>query len=385
MSDITALFETMKGLTEVPSTSGFEQAVVKKLHREFKPFADRIEIDYFGNLYAYLTGASEAFQIMLPAHSDSVGMITSWIEESGYIRFDSIGSVPPNLIYAQRVLVMTPKGPRIGVVASKPGHLAYNTPRGTSVPETDTLFIDVGASSRVEATAMGIAPGQQVTFDRDLTWLGDESTGLVTGRSLDDKVGCLVLIEVLKRIKATERKPAATLVFVAAVQEEVGLRGARQAGERLKPNICIGIDATISQAGDASGLTPMPSTTFSEAAGSLKSGPGLSVSDQSFRTGAGLFGHPRLVEFLGEVAQKNKIPYQIEGSMPNITSDAAAVQFAGEGVPSITVKIPSRYTHGPIEVASMHDIQATIDLLSKALPTIGPDFDLRFVDLEEDE
>jgi endoglucanase len=153
----------------------------------------------------------------------------------------------------------------------------------------------------------------------------------------------------------------------------------------LKPNICIGIDATISQAGDVNGATPMPSTTFSEAAGSLRSGPGISVSDQSFRAGTGLFGHPSLVGFLAEVARRNKVPYQIEGSMPNITSDATAVQFAGDGVPSITVKIPSRYTHGPIEVASMHDIQATIDLLSKALPTIGPDFDLRFVDLETDE
>jgi endoglucanase len=385
MSDFAALFERLRDLTEIPSTSGFEQAIVKGLHRQFKAFADRVEIDYFGNLYAYIMGASEAFQIMLPAHSDAVGMITSWVEETGYVRFDNIGSVPPNLIYAQRVLVMTPQGPRIGVVGSKPGHLAYNTPLGTSVPVTDALFIDVGASSRAEATAMGIAPGQQVTFDRDLTWLGDESTGLVTGRSLDDKVGCLVLLEVLQRIRSTGQKPDATLVFVAAVQEEVGLRGAQQAGDRIKPDICIGIDATISQAGDPSGITPMPSTTFSEAAGSLRNGPGLSVSDQSFRTGAGLFGHPRLVGFLGEVAQKNQIPYQIEGSMPNITSDAAAVQFAGDGVPSITVKIPSRYTHGPIEVASMHDIQATIDLLAEALPTIGPDFDLRFVDLEENE
>ena len=381
MTDFSDLFQKLNDLTEIPSTSGFEQAIVKRLHRELKAFADRIEIDYFGNLYACLRGASEAFQIMLPAHSDSVGMITSWVEETGYVRFDSIGSVPPNLMYAQRVLVMTPQGPRIGVVGSKPGHLAYNNPGGTSVPETDALFIDVGAASRAAATAMGISPGQQVTFDRDLAWLGDESTGLVTGRSLDDKVGCLVLIEALKRIKSTGQKPAATLVFVAAVQEEVGLRGARQAGDRIKPNICIGIDATISQAGDPRGAAPMPSTSFSEAAGSLRNGPGISVSDQSFRTGAGLFGHPRLVGFLAEVAQEHQIPHQIEGSMPNITSDAAAVQFAGGGTPSITIKIPSRYTHGPIEVVSIHDIQAAIDLLVQALPSIGPDFDLRFVDV----
>jgi len=92
-------------------------------------------------------------------------------------------------------------------------------------------------------------------------------------------------------------------------------------------------------------------------------------------------GHPKLVAFLKSVAEQYDIPYQIEGSMPNITSDAAAVQFAGSGVPSITVKIPSRYTHGPVEVCSLPDIQAAVDLLVRALPQIGPDFDLSFVDL----
>ena len=72
-----------------------------------------------------------------------------------------------------------------------------------------------------------------------------------------------------------------------------------------------------------------------------------------------------------------------EGSMPNITSDAAAVQFSGTGVPSVTVKISSRYTHGPVEVASLYDIQGTIEFLIRALPLIDPDFDLRFVDLDD--
>lgn len=384
MSDLLSLFEQLQRFTAIPSTSGFEQGIAKEIYREAEPLADKVQVDYFGNVYAYLTGTSDTFRIMLPAHSDSVGMIASHIEENGYIRFDAVGAVPPNLTYAQRVVIVTPRGNKIGVVASKPGHLVQNTPQGTAVPPVDALFIDVGATSRGEADAMGIAPGQQITFDRELEWLGDESTGLVTGRSLDDRVGCLVLLETLKRLKAQGQKPPSTLIFVAAVQEEVGLRGARQAGERIKPDICIGVDATISQAGSGTGIAPMPETAFSEAANALRKGPGLSVSDQSFRSGLGLFGHPKIIGFLKQVAEKHQIPYQIEGSMPNITSDAAAVQFAGQGVPSITIKIPSRYTHGPIEVASLHDIQATIDLLVHALPLIGPDFDLSFLDLDEE-
>ena len=377
----SSLFQQLHALTAVNSTSGFEQGIVRKFHDQVKPYADRVEVDAFGNVYAYLTGQSDDFQIMLPAHSDSVGMITSHIEPDGYIRFDNIGSVPPNLIYAQRVVIETPRGVKTGVVGTKPGHLAFGTSMGNSVPELDAMFIDIGAASAEEANAMGVAPGQQVAFSRELEWLGDESTGLVTGRALDDKVGLLVLIETLKNLRSTGQKPPSTLIFVAAVQEEVGLRGALQAGQRLEPDICIGIDATISQAGSGTGIAPMPATAFSEAANALRNGPGLSVSDNSFRTGRGLMGHPKLVAFLKSVAEQYDIPYQIEGSMPNITSDAAAVQFAGSGVPSITVKIPSRYTHGPVEVCSLPDIQAAVDLLVRALPQIGPDFDLSLVDL----
>ena len=383
MSELTELFDELYALTAVPSTSGFEQGIAKKIYSEVQPVADRVEIDPFGNVYAYLMGTSETFQVMLPAHSDSVGMITSHIEPDGYIRIDNIGMVPPNLMYAQRVVIVTPEGEKIGVAGSKPGHLAYNTPMGSDIPATDALFIDVGTTSGEETEAMGIAPGQQVVFDRELKWLGEASTGLVTGRSLDDKVGCLVILQTLKTLKERGQKLPCTLIFVAAVQEEVGLRGALQAGQRIEPDMCIGIDATISQAGSGTGIAPMPATAFSEAANALGKGPGLSVSDYSFRAGRGLMGHPKLIEFLKSVAERDEIPYQIEGSMPGITSDAAAVQFVGSGVPSITVKVPSRYTHGPVEVCSLYDIQATIDLLVHALPQIKPDFDLTFVDLDD--
>ncbi len=382
VKDSALLFNKLQELTSIPSTSGFEQGIVNHLYNEIKPIADKLEIDYFGNIYAYLMGTSKEFKIMIPAHSDSVGMIVSYIEDDGYIRFDVIGAVSPNLVYAQRVIISTSQGKKIGVVASKPGHLSYNNALGTVVPPIDALLIDVGAHSKREAEGMGIEPGQQVTFDRDLKWLGDESTDLVSGKSLDDKVGCLVLLETLKRLKAQHKKPSSTLIFTMAVKEEIGFRGARQAGGRIKPNICIGIDATISQSGSGTGIAPMPETSFSEAATALRLGPCISVCDLSLKTGMGLMGHPKLIKFLREEAKKNHVPFQIEGCMPGISSDASAVQDVGPGVPSITVKIPSRYTHGPVEVVSLKDVEATIDLLVCALPIIGPDFDLTFTDID---
>jgi putative aminopeptidase FrvX len=94
----------------------------------------------------------------------------------------------------------------------------------------------------------------------------------------------------------------------------------------------------------------------------------------------GLFGHPALIRLCREAAEREGIPYQIEGSMPIITSDAAGVQLSGSGVPALTLKIPSRYTHGPIEVCALQDVAATADLLAAALRAIGPATRFTFLD-----
>jgi endoglucanase len=381
MERLDGLFERLKALTAIRATSGFEQGIARRLMEEMRPLADRVEVDAFGNVSGIVDGAESGPRVLVPAHSDSVGMIVSHIEENGYLRFDVVGSVPANLTYAQRVLVCTSQGTRTGVVGSKPGHIAFRESGfGTTVPPVDALFIDVGAASKGEAQRMGIAPGQQVTWDRDLAWLGDPSTGLVTGRSLDDKVGCLAILEAMRSLRAAGTRLHATAIFVSAVQEEVGLRGATQAAGRIKPDLCIGVDATVSQAGFGTGLGEHPSTTFSEAANSLGAGPGLSVMDRGASVPFGLFGHPALIALCREAAERQGLPYQIEGSMPIITSDAAAVQLTGAGVPSLTIKIPSRYTHGPIEVCSLKDIAATADLVAAALRAIGPDSRFEFIE-----
>ena len=112
----------------------------------------------------------------------------------------------------------------------------------------------------------------------------------------------------------------------------------------------------------------------------LGAGPGISVMDRAAPFPAGLFGHPALIALCRQAAEREGIPYQIEGSMPIITSDAAGVQFAVSGVPSLTLKVPSRYTHGPIEVCSLKDIAATADLLSAALRSIDPETRFQFIE-----
>src|SRR5512137_375335 len=105
MERLDGMFERLKALTAIPATSGFEQGIARRLTEEMRPLADRVEADAFGNVYGFVEGAESGPRVLIPAHSDSVGMIVSHIEENGYLRFDVVGSVPPNLAYAQRVLV----------------------------------------------------------------------------------------------------------------------------------------------------------------------------------------------------------------------------------------------------------------------------------------
>jgi putative aminopeptidase FrvX len=371
MDKLQSLFDQLKGLTAIPATSGFEQEIARQLVEEMRPMADRVEVDAFGNVYGYMDCSPNGLRVMVLAHTDSVGMIVSHIEPDGYLRLDVVGAVPANLVYAQRVRVMTPEGPRVGVVGAKPGHIAFrDAAMATSVPPPDALFIDVGASSWEEVRAMRIEPGQQITWDSELAWLGDPANGLVTGRSLDDRVGLLAMLETMRNLREPGGRPEANMIFVGAVQEEIGLRGAIQAGNLLTPDLCIGIDATISQAGFGHGIAPSPSTAYSEAPTILGGGPAISIMDRGLV--GGLVGHPALIAHCRAAADREGIPYQLEGSLQYITSDAAAVQFAGRGVPSVTVKIPSRYTHGPVEVCSLKDVVITGDLVAAAIRAIGP-------------
>jgi endoglucanase len=372
------LFNLLRELVAIPATSGFEQKIAKKVYPWMKNYADKAEVDQFGNVYGYLYGESGAPMIIVPAHADSVGFVISHIEENGVLRFDAIGLIPPVHVYGQRMTIVTSKGNLTGVVATKPGHISFHTEDAKKVPSIDEMFIDIGAETKQQAIDMGVEVGIQTTFERNLEWLGDESTDWVTSRSLDDKVGCLVIMEGLKRLREGKNPLYANVCFVATAQEEPGLRGAWVTGYRVKPDMCIGVDASVSAAGFGYGVGKSPNTTFSEAANQLNGGPGIGVCD-GWVGYEGLISNPKLREHLKSAAIKKGIRYQMEGHMPFITSDPCALQYLG--VPSITIKIPSRYTHGPVEVCSLRDIEECIQLLIEALKSVDKDFNLDFIDI----
>jgi len=393
--DLERVFERLRRIIEIPSTPGYEQGIARQLIEEWKPLCDEVHVDHMGNVYGIRRGANDGPDIYCPAHSDSCGFIVEHIEDDGYVRFQNQGLMPPFLAYGQRMAIITPDGPVTGVNGTQAGHShfsyggaegKYYPPELVATPMYDEQFVDVGATSRKEALAMGIRPGQQMVFDRDLRWLGDGSTGTVTSRSLDDKVGLEALTEVLMQIQDKDIYP--TVYMVGAVQEEIGLRGAGNAALYVGADICIGVDGTISEAGPNTnkgfGVGVSPNLTMSEAATSLGNGVYISINDIVWGIAAGLYGNPRLNEKLIDVAEARGIKYEIEGTMPYVTSDPAHAQYVGVGgTPSVTLKVPVRYTHGPVEVCSLWDVVETAHLLGAFIEDLDASFDLAFIDIAE--
>jgi tetrahedral aminopeptidase len=386
-TELQRLFDELKWLTDLPGTAGFEQPVVRALRERLTGLADEVEVDSIGNVYALVRGYEGGCRVICPAHSDAVGFIVRYVEPNGLLRVANLGRVPPYLVYGQRLVVHGERGPLYGVVGTKPGHILFSMagaeqraypPQHLQVPNYDDMFVDVGAQSAAEAEEMGLRPGLEMTYDRDLQWLGDGRHGLVTSRALDDRVGCLALLETLRALRDAGQRPRADVYFTFCSQEEIGLRGAIIAGTYVQPDVCIGVDGTISASGFGVGATPGPGAAAAEAPSHLGAGVGISYADQSV-PGRGLIGNARLNAILRDLARQNDVPHQLEGQANYITSDAAAVQYARRGgCPSVTLKVPMRYTHGPVESCSLVDIASTARLLGIALQTIGRDTDLSF-------
>jgi len=209
------------------------------------------------------------------------------------------------------------------------------------------MFIDVGLKDDKAAKRAGIRIGDYVTFEREF---GELKGNLVTGKAFDDRLGCLALIEIMKKVKAR-----GTVYGVGTVQEEVGLKGARTAAFRLNPDYALAVDVTL--AGDYPGIKEEDSPI------KLGKGPTIEIADAQ---GRGIITHPKVKELLISTAEEYKIPYQLavgEGG----TTDATAIHLTREGIPSGVVSVPVRYVHSQVEVASLEDVKNTIKLVTKAL------------------
>ena len=305
---------------------------------QIRPLADEVRVDALGNVLAVRRGAGDNnLKVMLAAHMDEVGLMIVNDEEGGLFRFEMVGGLDVRQLVGKPVLVGRDHIP--GVIGARPIHHTTAEDRKRAIP-LDTLRIDIGPE------AGKVHPGDRAVFATRFSQVGPS----LRAKALDDRLGVASLIELL-------RQPPAHLDLMVAftVQEEVGLRGARVAANALKPDLALVLDCTPAN--------DLPNWDGSENTGyntRLGAGPAIYLMDR------GTIYDPRLVRFMTETAEAERIPYQFRQPGAGGT-DAGSIHLQQGGIPSLSLSVPGRYMHSAAGLARMMDWQNSIALVRAGL------------------
>ena len=346
-----SLSENLEKLSNACGVTGREEEVRNLMIKLMKPYVDEVIVDKLENVIAIKKGKKSSPKVMLAAHMDEIGLMVKTITKEGFLQFAKMGGIDDRILLAQKVIVYTRKGPLHGIIGSKPPHIQKEEER-KKIVAYDELFIDVGADSREDADAMGVKIGDPVAFDVKFAKI---DKNIVIGKAFDDRVGCAVMIDVLKQLAKTD----CSVCAVGTVQEEVGLRGAGTSAFGIDPDVGIALDVTV--AGDVPGVKEFESNV------KMGKGPTLTVAD------AGLITHPKVLRLLLDVAEEEKIAYQLETGLPG-TTDAARISLTRQGVPSGTVSVATRYIHSPVSMLSLKDAENAAKLTASAIQKIQKHF-----------
>lgn len=335
------LFQT---LTELPGAAGNEHEVRQFMKEQLSKYSDEIVQDKLGSIFGVKHGVKVGPTIMVAGHMDEVGFMVTSITDNGMIRFQPLGGWWSQVLLAQRVQIITKKGPVIGVIGSIPPHLLDEATRNKPM-EIKNMLIDIGADNKEDAVRIGIKPGQQIVPICPFTPMANPKK--ILAKAWDNRYGCGLAIELLKELHG-EAVPN-ILYSGATVQEEVGLRGAQTAANLIKPDLFFALDA--SPANDMTGAK--------KEFGHLGKGVLLRILDRTMVT------HRGMREFVLDTAESNDIPYQYFASQGG--TDAGRVHTANEGVPSAVIGICSRYIHTHASIIHVDDYAAAKELLVKLI------------------
>ena len=337
-------------LLRVPAPSGYETPAAK-IWREGAAFAS-VSADGIGSSIARIGDASPLLAVV--GHIDEIGLVIRHIDEKGYLWFAPIGGWDPQILVGQRVEVQGPGGPVPGVVGRKPMHLLDGETIKKAV-ELKGLHIDIGAADRDEAAALVRVGDPAVIASEPLRLAGSRAIS----RSMDNRLGAYVALEALRRCHK-RGSLRGSFAAVAAVQEEIGLFGARTSTFSLQPDLALVVDVT--HATDAPGIDEQELGSHA-----LGSGPVI------YR-GATL--SPKVFELLVEVAEQAGIEHTLGATGNHTGTDADAVQFTRAGVPTGLVAIPLRFMHSPVDIVDLADVEATVELAAAFAERLDGDVDL---------
>jgi endoglucanase len=326
--------------------SGEEGEVRALILKQLRDHVEDLRIDPMGNVLAVKRGTGAVdLRVMAAAHMDEVGMMVMGFDGDGAIRFSAIGGLDARILPGTRVLVGPEKLP--GVIMWPPIHVNESE---DTVP-IDRLRIDIGVTTK-EAAQNSVERGDRIAFASVFVELGPTARC----KAFDDRAGCASLIRLV------QGEPFPFDLHVAfTVQEEIGLRGAQVAAQRLRPDVAFVLETTACH-----DLPQDPDEPDQTTITALGSGPAITVADKS------TISDPRLVRHLLRVAEEEGIPCQFRSPQHAGGTDAGAIHKSAGGVPSVVVATPCRYLHSPHLIMNLADWENQARLVDAAWRALTP-------------
>ncbi|MGH4137616.1 M42 family metallopeptidase [Clostridium sp.] len=313
----------LEKLVSAFGVSSQEEEVRGVIREELEKIDCNINEDKMGNLIVKVGEGAE--KIMFCAHMDEIGLIVTYIEDNGFARVSNVGGIHPCEIVHNFVVFQNGTMGKVGATKLE--------------PKVEDLFIDMGVSSREEALKK-IKEGDTAC----LLCYGMEVEDKIMSPCLDDRIGCYILLRMIKEIKKTKRE----LYFVFSTQEELGGRGARAAAYTIEPDYCIVLDTQ--EAGDYIGA---------EGNLELGKGPIIKIKDRT------LIMHHEIKEMLEEASQKAGV--KVQYGVSKGSTDGGNIHKENGGIRTGVLSIPCRYTHSISEMVSMKDVEDSISLLKELI------------------
>lgn len=344
----------LKTLSELNGTSGAEGSVRDFLRQQLEPFVDTIVVDKMGNLIATKKAHLPGPKIMLTAHMDEVALMITDITSDGYLKFQPVGGIDARILVSKPVQI---NDTLVGVIGSKAIHLQKLSERQKAL-SIDKLYIDIGAKSKEDAAGK-VKLGDYAYFMTKCEPFGE---GLYKGKAFDDRVGCALLVELLKKDYSFP------LVAAFTVQEEVGLRGAKVAAYHVAPDFAIVLEGTV--AADVSDREEDGWVT------ELGKGPACSLMDRT------TLYSPKLIQWVVDLAREKGIPLQFRRGTSG-GNDAGSIHISKAGIPTIVLSVPCRYIHSFASVISEHDYTACLNLVHELLDDLPRKLRISPLDKEE--
>ncbi len=330
----------LEEFVNTPSPSGFEATAQRVWKRYVTPFVSEVKSDVYGNTVGVLNPGGKP-RVMLAGHCDEVGFMINYINDEGFIYFNTIGGIDPMILPAMRVNIHAEKGVVKGAIGRRAIHMQEKD-------EKDKLkikdqWIDIGARNRKDAEKY-VSVGDPITFDIHYQEL---QNGLVMARGFDDKMGGVVVAEALRIL--SRRKLKAAVYGVSTVQEECGIWGARLQAFDIQPDVALATDVT--NATDTPGISK-------ERFGDIQLGKGPEIA-------VGSSVNLQVERHLRKVALKAKIPFQRGASASYTGTDADVIAPTRTGVATGVVSVPNRYMHTPAEIIQLSDLENAAKLMAE--------------------